>query len=452
MKHFNKKTSLILASFFLSLSGFASPEGDHGAGNGGGIHYCPGQKSQEMYDIYEGRVRYGLQYTVQQNATVDTYLNHALDRIRSVNYSIAKKIQETLISIRSGKLIFNEKMVLTQIADANILLVDQGCEYKQLANWDDVSGNILVEKNLHEQMDAFNQAAFLLHEAIYKYDRMNTMAKSSDRTRQIVANLFSDGNLEKLLAPLSTPDDFHSLDSSTTVQEGLTADVFGAVVTLNQSTLEKAQNIKLHVEWRDVTATKILAEIQTIQDQLRNSTPRGQKRVRLIEKLFDLGYSKEISHIMFLRSNRLRADAIQSILKDRQDPGQNRSQISDFIYWTDTLSGRRVSISTSLGEYALNKDLDSFRYLEGVARKEYQLDCPVGVWDNRTGKTLGSVISENQVSTEFTLIVDDTIVGKFIPAEGDTRTVSVSCYQDGKELVSVMATEAKARFQVILGR
>jgi hypothetical protein len=167
-------------------------------GNGGGIHYCAGQKTQELYDIYEGQARYG--YIIKPSSlSVDEQINNTIGKIKKANPYIARNFEEQIKYLKNGHMLLRAKVKLTPIIDdANILLVDEGCAYKQLANWDEVSGNLLVNKDYFDRMNNLNKAAFYTHEALYKVGRDLDLLPieqdgntTSDTVRRMVGEIFS---------------------------------------------------------------------------------------------------------------------------------------------------------------------------------------------------------------------------------------------------------------------
>ena len=187
------KTLLILGTILLSVSAFAGNE----KGNGGGIHYCEGQKTQEFYDIYEAQARFGYKL-IDKKLSVEGYIQYAVNRISKANPFIGKKVQEQLDYLKNNHMIIRPKARLNPIGDAKILITDEGCDYKQLANWDEVSGNLLVKKEYYDLLDNLNQAAFHIHETLYKvgrdYDLLTKFSdgtSTSDEIRMMVGEIFS---------------------------------------------------------------------------------------------------------------------------------------------------------------------------------------------------------------------------------------------------------------------
>lgn len=177
----------------VSMNAFAGNE----KGNGGGIHFCQADETQELYDIYEGQARYG--FTIRSsNLTVDAQVNKAIEKIKKANPYIGKEVEKQVSYLRSNHMIIRARVTLAPVGDAKILLVDQGCAYKQLANWDEVSGNLIVSKDYFDRMDNTNKAALYVHEALYKVGRVLNLlpieedgTTTSDTIRRMVGEIFS---------------------------------------------------------------------------------------------------------------------------------------------------------------------------------------------------------------------------------------------------------------------
>lgn len=180
---------LFFSTFFLTTNLFAN---GRSVGNGGGIHNCPEQAFQEFYDVYEGRTRYDLDISTKNDSQKEI-IERALEKLRSNHPLFANEVEEKLSYIDNPKnFLMRQNINLFLVEDANILLTDTGCEYKQLANWDSISNKLIVRSDYYDKLDDFNKAAFKLHEAIYKAarDRFSQL-DNSDYVRRRVAELLS---------------------------------------------------------------------------------------------------------------------------------------------------------------------------------------------------------------------------------------------------------------------
>lgn len=179
---------VLLLSLFLGLNVWAQGSD---VGNGGGIHYCAHRPTQELYDLYEGSMRYELTI-VESPLPKEEIVNTALNKLATVNPSFALEVSAIASKLLGpGGLSMKEGIRLTPVPDANIVMVNEGCEYRQLANWDDVTNRVFVKAEFYRELNEFNRAAFLLHEAIYKAARVRRLLRNSDIVRRTVAELLS---------------------------------------------------------------------------------------------------------------------------------------------------------------------------------------------------------------------------------------------------------------------
>jgi hypothetical protein len=170
----------------LNFSAFGNEKG-----NGGGVHVCQDGRI-EVYDIYEGFTRYNLTPT-KNRKTADEYLAKAVSKIRSQYPGVGYRVEKYVDYLRKeGHFLIRNNLNLYLIEDADILVTDVGCRYQQLANWDDRSENVLVKNEFFQRLDALNQAAIFLHEAVYKVARNYYNESNSDESRRIVAEALSD--------------------------------------------------------------------------------------------------------------------------------------------------------------------------------------------------------------------------------------------------------------------
>lgn len=189
-----------------------------GGGNGGGVHYCPANIEQEFYDLYEGVERYDLEL-VKKDLNLEGWLNFALSRIYQESPSIARDVKKQLNRITSKEnsiLVDKTGRNLKFTADADILFVNEGCDYKQLANWDEfdsLNERIFYHKNIFDMMNDMNKAAFFIHEALYKVARIRVNEVDSNRVRKNNAEIFSTkSSIDLNWLKKSTDIEFESFD------------------------------------------------------------------------------------------------------------------------------------------------------------------------------------------------------------------------------------------------
>ena len=182
-----------MLAVFASLS-MNSALAQNSTGNGGGVHFCSTRNTIEVYDVYEAFNRYGLNIISTKNSVPEAVvIENAILKIEKENYTFGKAVREQILYLQNpNNFIIRDGIKLTLVKDANILMTDEGCEYRQLANWDDVSNKIFVKGTLYRAMDEFNHAAIKLHEAIYKASRIRKGENNSDLVRRLVGELLSD--------------------------------------------------------------------------------------------------------------------------------------------------------------------------------------------------------------------------------------------------------------------
>ena len=201
------KNLLILGTLLFSMNLFAGNE----KGNGGGVHFCVVQEKLELYDIYEAQARYGYKI-MDKKLSIESYTQLALNKITKNNPYIGRKVKEQLDYLNDGHMIIRSKVKLTLVEDANILVTDEDCTYKQLANWDEKSGNLIVKKEYYDSMNALNKAAFHIHETLYKVgrdldllERDKDSNSTSDDVRRMVGEIFSTNEVLNLIWSVEDP-------------------------------------------------------------------------------------------------------------------------------------------------------------------------------------------------------------------------------------------------------
>lgn len=185
--------ALLLGLLVLSAGAFAGKEG----GNGGGAHVCA--DSVELFDFYEAKNAYlsNLRiWEVDPRVSKEEYLNLAVEHVRKdFGYHIAAVVKSrinALLAIPYKDLVL--PVNIPRVNDADIAMVEQGCTYEQVANWNERLGRVYFSKSLYERMDALNQAGLIFHEVLYKLAR-EIGSTNSDNVRKMVAQTFSDATV-----------------------------------------------------------------------------------------------------------------------------------------------------------------------------------------------------------------------------------------------------------------
>lgn len=265
----------------MSVSSFAQ---EH-VGNGGGSHFCKDRSFQESYDIYEGRTRYRLKFDETQTSEKEV-LTKVLHVIKNYDVTLYQEVANWINYLNStDRFVVQPKIKLTKISDANILLTDEGCEYEQLANWDEVSGRVFVKEGIYTKLNPFHQAALKLHEVIYKVYRSRKNANNSDQTRRLVAELLSIDPNTYLLKDLVESNDLMSSENPKELVFGISAPVFSHYETATQY-------LDLHLGNYDLTDNqnkiKVVTSIETITsifDDVKKSAAAVKEKEDLLNNV-----------------------------------------------------------------------------------------------------------------------------------------------------------------------
>lgn len=138
--------------------------------------------SAKTLDLYEGVVLYNLpiQYS---NESVDDQIKKA--------YAVIPPQSRGLINPygvqQNMQIVYG--VTLQPINDALIVALPNGCKAEQLANYFN-DKLILINGDIWDALSKTDQAALILHEAVYRAARIFS-AKNSQRSRHVVASLFS---------------------------------------------------------------------------------------------------------------------------------------------------------------------------------------------------------------------------------------------------------------------
>ncbi len=215
-------------------------EGGGGTG-GGGTHVCfksdgqgdlilkkgkPVISSIEFYDLFEAKkVRRNYKVINPGNLTANQLLNEAMKKIYEESPLYAYQILSNLKAYSEMKEVnYNKKFNI--IGDANIVFTNNNCEYREIAQWRDQYEKVFINGNLTEifNRSPLNIAGLALHESIYKFERTHFNATTSDHTREVVGQSFSDKKLTlipKAFLDKPTPalhrntqDPFHLINSA----------------------------------------------------------------------------------------------------------------------------------------------------------------------------------------------------------------------------------------------
>lgn len=196
----SQKMMMFVAALTLSSAAAFASEG--GVGNGGVSVVCRNNAkkiiSAQILDIYEGEVRFGKVY--DDALDVETRLELVAHRLK--DYPVFLKILKDEIEMANQAILFvKDGNTLTPTNDAFPAIVKNGCDLEQLANYTDDPQDLLVSKEIYQNLKTQDKAALLVHEAIYKMFRENG-SKDSRLARRLTAELISKNPSESTIATI----------------------------------------------------------------------------------------------------------------------------------------------------------------------------------------------------------------------------------------------------------
>lgn len=193
---------LIILFFFLATS-TAVLAGPSTSGGGAGI-VCRSSIGFSAYslDIYEGRVRYGINIDQFMNTDAPKIqIERAMKRIKDIDLKFYKKLKDTVEYVFENVIVLPDHVgmgvpldvgtdfpPLLPISDA------ENCALMATAYWG-TDNKIYLSKEILFRMNRLDQASVYLHEALYKMARDTSDAKDSFRTRKMVAYILSENSL-----------------------------------------------------------------------------------------------------------------------------------------------------------------------------------------------------------------------------------------------------------------
>lgn len=212
-----------------STTGVAQTHADgHEVGNGGGAWVCSTSQSTinwiQTVDLFEAENEFDLileTYTDPLQQIVD----RVMQRIQAVDpqlyRTLAPRVSSLELLSHSPPAIVRRNDPLAVVDDAAYRLVPSTARcpggeihYEQVVNFTH-QGRILVQSQLFEALSPRDQAALVVHEALYHYRRERFRDSHSAATRRIIGLLFSTLPEAQLAGALRSPE----LDSHGVHQE-----------------------------------------------------------------------------------------------------------------------------------------------------------------------------------------------------------------------------------------
>jgi hypothetical protein len=218
---------LSLCFSFLAYRPVAAASGGFSDGGGNAVvcrNIDSSIRSAELLDFYEGRIQYGLQilnqpgkpalqiaqevalnmsngsqgidYSDVSTVVINNILYGAMYLHRSPKRDIISKF--TKVTAENMRLLPSGTS-LQPLPDSHHIIVPNGCAVEQLAVFKDKTEEVFVVGDIWDQLDNTNQAALLVHEALYKALRLKGET-TSERTRLAVMRAFAGYSFESLIS------------------------------------------------------------------------------------------------------------------------------------------------------------------------------------------------------------------------------------------------------------
>ena len=176
-------------------------------GNSGNVVACLDGRI-EVLDLYEARALYGLQLdkNLPSDALPIDLAQTELGKLRSVDPVYFQLVRAELDRIQSEIRFLPPSNCLTPLPDGFPIVLPRSCEIRLLANYSDTLETVWIDQDLWARLGSVQQAALLLHESVYRTERVRYSAENSILSRKIVAHLFSNAALDADLWRQIHPD------------------------------------------------------------------------------------------------------------------------------------------------------------------------------------------------------------------------------------------------------
>jgi len=176
-----------------------------GGGNGGGSVVCRDEKNliqrAELLDLFEGRVLYKRNYN--RNLTPKEYFSRVEERLNDWPGFKARYL-DVLAYIQDYMILVDDGHVLSRTDDVDVLVMEKGCQYEQLANYTDI-GEIFVSDEIYSFLGDLGRTGLIVHEAIYYLFRQNESHKervmdARRLTGQLMAEIINKTIIDAVMA------------------------------------------------------------------------------------------------------------------------------------------------------------------------------------------------------------------------------------------------------------
>lgn len=155
-------------------------------------------RSVELLDLFEARALYGLGASSKLDS-IDDYFAVVEAKLRDIYKGARFTVSPFYLveEARSRMRLLPQGTELVNLDDAQEIALPIGCKTEQLAVYRE-NALLLINSDLWSALDARNQAALFVHEAIYQIDRYSE-AENSIYARKVTGHLFSDFHFEPLM-------------------------------------------------------------------------------------------------------------------------------------------------------------------------------------------------------------------------------------------------------------
>jgi len=183
-------------------------------GNGGGIWTCETPQGvlvrAQLVDLFEAKNEFGLQIPPMPNLMAQDIAKQKASVLRGKNALLTEKVNFHLNEVLKKSRFVNA--ILQKIDDAlfRIVPLPNTCtegqwEYLQFANFT-AQDQVLIRNDIwtSQVVSELDKGALLIHEAIYRWLRLENKDDNSIRAREIVGILFSDLNVDEMNRRIQT--------------------------------------------------------------------------------------------------------------------------------------------------------------------------------------------------------------------------------------------------------
>ncbi|MGE3975095.1 MAG: hypothetical protein AB7F59_11275 [Bdellovibrionales bacterium] len=193
----------LIFSAFMILIGASVTEARHGAGNGGGGFVCPNSVDNELLDLWEAKNLLKLNI-VRSEAAVDEQVASLLSRLKRIDNILGELTEKELT--RLPWVDIEPEVEISFPKDANSAFQKPGCRPIGFALYVDETNTLHKDALKIASLPLTDQAALILHEALYKAVRrasettlsFREVAQDSRFTRWVVGHLVANDLIPQL--------------------------------------------------------------------------------------------------------------------------------------------------------------------------------------------------------------------------------------------------------------